>query len=577
MSEHPSVGFQITSTPDRTAVEAPVPGPSERAVGGAFRLALVANLDPQAPVPDWPDGQRVWSVDADTFAERMRTHGPRLEVPVGEGPALAWTADALDAFTPAGIAARVPALAATVAARDALADAADGTLTLDALRQRLHDTGVAGADGLADAVAKRDTPANHDDGALDALLGLVDMGDARTPALDALIGAAAPSGDLDRTAARTLAERLAERLRAPLAAAIAHPDVRRAEAGWRGLKMLIGRLDFRKGARLDVLAAPKHAVAEAVHFQILLPEHAAPGAVPLAAVVVAHDVEATSADLDALVDLAGSGESLQVPVVVGAGAAFFGLDGPTDFAKLPPATAHLQRPEYATFRSLRSRPEAAFLALAVPPFLLRHAYGPDHRDPAFGIEGGDRLWGSAALLVACAMAHAHRERAWPTAAAGQAVPDLVVRQGRMGALPLATSFPDGVLADLARAGVLAFAGPLRSDRAVLGSSAMAAAPTGEQPTWGAAVLSALAGSRAVAVGEEAAGMATEDAVALVEQRFRAFFGPEGAAEDAVTVQHLEEHDTETFRMLGVRLRPPSTVLPRSVGIVFGVEVPTDGG
>ena len=44
-------------------------------------------------------------------------------------------------------------------------------------------------------------------------------------------------------------------------------------------------------------------------------------------------------------------------------------------------------------------------------------------------------------------------------------------------------------------------------------------------------------------------------------------------EDAVTVQHLDEHETETSRTYGVRLRPPRAVLPQPVGVVFGVEVP----
>ncbi|MGB3544624.1 hypothetical protein, partial [Rubrivirga sp.] len=57
-------------------------------------------------------------------------------------------------------------------------------------------------------------------------------------------------------------------------------------------------------------------------------------------------------------------------------------------------------------------------------------------------------------------------------------------------------------------------------------------------------------------------------------RFRAFLGGT-TEEDAVTVQHLEEHDAETSKTYGVRLRPPREILPHPVGIVFGVEVPTE--
>ncbi|MGB3544258.1 type VI secretion system contractile sheath domain-containing protein, partial [Rubrivirga sp.] len=465
MSESPSVGFTITSDPDTTSVAAPAHRASERETGGAFRLFLVSDLDPQGVVEDWTEGERSWDVDANTFADRMREHGPRLEVAVGdEGnrQALAWTADALDAFTPAGIAQRVPTLASVAQAHAALEDAAGGKIDLEALRTRLQESGVAQADALADAVVATSSSrkAPEDDGSLDALLGMISIdGDdspSENPLVGSLVEAASGSGpSIDRDSARRLAEDLGGRLRGTIATLVEDDDVRRAEAAWRGLKMLIGRLDIRKGARLSVLAAPKSVLAEAVHYQILLPEYDhGTSRTPLAAILLDHEVVATSNDLNMLGDLAASGASLQVPVVASAAPAFFGLEAPTDFSKLPPATALLQQQPYARFQSLRQRPEAAQLALAVPPFLLRPAYGKDHVDKAFGLSGGERLWGGAALLAGMAMAEAHKSRGWPMAGGGQAVPDLEVRTTRMGAMPLAASFSDGVLDDLARAGIL---------------------------------------------------------------------------------------------------------------------------
>lgn len=607
MSESPSVGFHITSDPDQTTASALTEGAAERERGGAFRLTLVADLDPQAPTPDWAEGDRVWDVDANTFADRMREHGPALEVSVpGLGGArtdLAWTVDALDAFTPAGVVARVPALAAAEAARAVLDEARHGGLSLDDLRGKLRETGVAGSDGLAAAVASRPGGAprsarDGDDGSLDALLGMVSLnGEDTSPpenrALDSLVAAATEStGDVDRAAAGRVATDLAGRLRRTLTAVVEHPDVRRAEAAWLGLKRLVDRLAFRKGARLSVLAASKGALAPAVHHQVLMAEYEhGLERTPLAAVLLDHAVEATSADLLALGDLAASGASLQVPIVVSAAPSFFGLSTPTDFSRLPPAAALLQQPEYAAFRSLRTRPDAAFLVLAVPPFLLRHGYGSDHLDAAHGVEGGERLWGGGALLVGLAMAEAHRERGWPTASAGQAVPDLPVRATRMGAMPLAASFGDSVLDDLARAGMLGFSGPLRSDRAVLGPPATAATPadaSGEarsRASLPAAVMTALASHRALGIGPACAGLEPDAAIAEIDRRFRAFLRGDGGPveDDAVTVQYLDEHDTETSRTYGVRLRPPREALPYPVGVVFGVEVPraasapSDGG
>ncbi len=591
MSESPSVGFQITSDPDTTSVAAPSHRASERESGGAFRLFLVSDLDPQGVVEDWSDGERSWDVDANTFADRMREHGPRLEVAVGgdhDRQALAWTADALDAFTPAGIAQRVPTLASVAAAHSALEDAAGGRLDLDALRARLTESGVDQADALADAVVAKtssSTP-SADDGSLDTLLGMISLDGDDSPPDNPLVGslveaASSSAPQIDRDSARRLASSLAERLRGTIAALIEDDEVRRAEGAWRGLKMLVDRLAFRKGARLSVLAAPKAVLDEAVHHQVLLPEYEhGTSRTPLAAIILDHDVVATSNDLNMLGDLAASGASLQVPVVMSAAPAFFGLEAETDFSKLPPTTALLQQQEYARFQSIRKRPEAAQLALAVPPFLIRPAYGPDHVDKAFGLEGGRRLWGGAALLVGFAMAEAHKSRSWPIAGMGQAVADLEVRKTRMGAMPLAASFSDSILDDLARAGLIGFAGPLRTDKAVMGPPASTATPadtSGDaraRATFPAAVTSALASHRALTVGPECAGLGIEVAIAEIERRFRSFLG--GATEeDAVTVQHLEEHDSETSKTYGVRLRPPREIMPHPVGIVFGVEVPNE--
>ena len=160
---------------------------------------------------------------------------------------------------------------------------------------------------------------------------------------------------------------------------------------------------------------------------------------PLAAVLLDHAVEATSGDLLALGDLAASGASLQVPVVVSAAPSFFGLDAPTDFSRLPPTSALLQQPEYAAFRSRRTRPDAAFLTLAVPLPCSATATAPTPTWPTASRAASG--CGAAARLVGMMMAAARRER-WPTAAAGQAVEDLPVRATRMGAMPLAASFGD---------------------------------------------------------------------------------------------------------------------------------------
>ena len=87
-------------------------------------------------------------------------------------------------------------------------------------------------------------------------------------------------------------------------------------------------------------------------------------------------------------------------------------------------------------------------------------------------------------------------------------------------------------------------------------------------------MSALAAHEAMRIGAACGVPDGEATRAAVEARFRAWLGT--SEEDAVTVQLLDEHDTETTRTLGVRLRPPAAILPGGVGVILGVECPRTG-
>ena len=63
-----------------------------------------------------------------------------------------------------------------------------------------------------------------------------------------------------------------------------HPDVRRLEEAWRGLKFLVDRINFRENILLEVLPASKADLDEALYHQVLLPEHQATKQPPLSAI-----------------------------------------------------------------------------------------------------------------------------------------------------------------------------------------------------------------------------------------------------------------------------------------------------
>jgi type VI secretion system protein ImpC len=597
MEEPRFIGMSITSDPDETRFEPAVKGEGERESLDQLRLFVVADLNPAAAEPDWEAGDHTILLDSADLDSVLRELRPSIEVSVtnylgGEGPRIPVdiTVDAMAAFTPDGLAARVPLIRSARLMRDALRDARAGKVDRGQLQHRLEEAGMRDdtAAQLVAALAPRQPgseggPAGGD--ALARILGLVDFDGNTAPAssapsaagsaLDSLVKAVSEQpADVDREEVDRALGDLERRLGAQIASIFEDAEFRRLEAAWRGLKFLADRAHFRGGIRLQVLPASRDQLPAALHHQVLMPEYESGSSrAPLAAVVIDHAFGASARDLEELEELAALGASLQVPVVTSVDAEFFGYDQPTDLSRLAVLRQHLATDTYIRFRKLRERPDAQFLALALPSFVLREQHeGAGWREASY-------LWGGGALLAAAAILGSHREAGWPTHLGDRRVENLVVRKTRMGALPLAASFADRMAAELAESGFLAFRAPLNRDHAMAAFPATVKRPEASDPagaraqaTLSSAVFSALAAHRILRVQDELAGMDAAEASAELDRRMRSFLGAGDLPEDAVTIQELDEHETADARVFGVRLRPPRKVLAHEVGLVLGATI-----
>ena len=66
-----------------------------------------------------------------------------------------------------------------------------------------------------------------------------------------------PVGGVDRGKADRMVKDIEGMLVSRLNDVLNHPEFRRLEAAWRGLKFLVDRTDFRDAIELDVVSAPK--------------------------------------------------------------------------------------------------------------------------------------------------------------------------------------------------------------------------------------------------------------------------------------------------------------------------------
>lgn len=626
MPDEPFKGFRITSDPDATSIEQPGQDPAREVHPLPLRLLLVSDLAPHASVEDWAGPSRVHRVDKNSLRALMEALAPRLnlDVPntISDAPRLLEVDLAfptLDAFRPEQVAQQVPALASLTQVRALVARVRRGEIDLDAFRVQLAATGVDAmwAERLYQTLSAPEAPTpttqdpspsasapSGEGGALDRVLGMVDLGDeaSETPAppkggggfmgtlIDAFTGETGAASKVEKTAADRLLDDLDDVLSNQLNAIFRHAAFRRLEAAWRGLKFLVDRIDFRKGVQLEVLAAGKDDLSEVLYHQVLVPEHSDEHEKPpLSCVIVDIAFDNSNADLALLDDLADTGASLQAPLIVSAAPAFFGVDDYRGLAGLPPLWQHVERPEYIAWNKLREKRASQYLALALPAFLLRLPYGAEN--PAapfvFNEEGG--LWGNAVLAVAAAIAGSFTRTGWPTHFVGssEGLEHLPLWPHAEGQSPLAVLLPASKLPEFSKGGFVVLSGKVNHDALHVARAAtvclpeayedlMAATEARIHVTLACTLFVAQAAHHVLAVQQTIVpGTPVAQVKQEAEARLRAFFHTQGHAvpPDAVEIQQVDDSGMEGHDLLAIRLRTPRYVLDRPVSLVMGLPVP----
>ena len=598
---HKNVGLFISSDPDTTAITQPGTGAQRRQARMPLRLMLVADLVPQQK-PSRTESQ-VRRVDANGFAGLMEAWKPalRLEVanrlspqPASLEIGLRFTS--LKDFAPAAIARQIPALARLLAIRTEVHGVRTEGTDRETFRARLAEAGIdaASADGLYGQLTvepPKPKPAKpKSDDPLDRLMGMVDTGDGEadepTGLGDAL--AEAVSDGAPRIAASAADKILADfdaKLGGQLRAIIEHPDLRRLEAAWRGLKLLVDRLPFRDGVLLDVVATRRETLSETIYYQVLVPEHeAADSGDPLTAVILGFAFDNSQADVELLDDLAGTGASLQAPFIASAAPGFFGFDAPESMGPLPLVSQLMDGPEYIHWNKLRDKDEARHVALAFPPFLLRPSYGPEYPSKEVPVEEEGHLWGGGALAVALAMADSFVKTDWPTHLTGRPVGDLPLWETSRGQTPLALLMPEAKAAELGDAGFVALTGEANRDRIQVAQAPNISRPqvfddeektahAAAHATLGCGLFAARAAHRLLQLPAEidaAAGL--EEKMEAVSSRLQAFLGGDTAV-DTVTVDPVPDAEIDGYDLLAIRMQPPKQVLSTPVHLAIGLPIP----
>jgi type VI secretion system protein ImpC len=598
-----------------------------------LRLVLISDLTPNIQQPsDWSGPSKLQSVDKSSFARVMQQFSPRLflEVPnhVSDSPKeleLELSFPDLKAFRPEGIVVQVPAFAKLLQIRSLVSQVKDSQIELEEFKESLKEAGVDKdwAEQLYQALLAppktspppkpaESSPSEPVEGKLGSLLDMVDLGTGEpesTPlpptskpvvpgAMDALLQAVSGGASklsAEKSIAEVIIDDLDQVLTNQINAILHHPRFQHLEAAWRGVKFLVDRIDFHKNIFLDVLAVRKEDLQEAFQHQVVAPELNRTTAITASAVILDFEFGCTPGELKSLDDLVEMSAGIQTPMVTSASASFFGLQTAAGLAELPVLWQYFQKPEYIEWNALRDKRVSNYLAMVVPRFLLRYAYGSNDPVKEFSFIESDekmithRLWGNGSLAVATTLCKSYVANGWPTHITGMhnggKIENIYVWESGSVHIPLDVMLPESKLVEFSEAGFVVLGCRPDDD-----SAYVRFAPTVHRPeTYDDAdttsearihstlacqlLASSIAHHMLMLQGELTPGLSAAQLEVELRSSLQTILKTGGAeiSPDSVTIEISDNPDRPDHYNVTVRLRPPAEILGQEICLVLGFE------
>jgi type VI secretion system ImpB/VipA family protein len=502
-------------------------GGREAASGrGPLRIVVVSGVTagPEFTSLPAPPAEPI-PIDKLSFETVLRDLAPAFAIPLRDPftrDAQPFTAELrftdLKGLRPDGLAEELPVLRALVEARKVVLDVRARRLKADDARAQLARIlpRRAWADALAEEAfggarasintmvtlpAPATAPPPKAADPLDALFEKVAIrGDEPPPAaqaepppapgaepqrggLSAIVAAVARGGRASPTGTPAIVGTALERLERAFTQIVGdilrHPEVRRIERAWRGLRLLVDHADARAGVEIDLVPAQKDRVEDALR---ALGEPTARNAerAPIDLVIVDHEIGGGAVDAGLLAAWAAQGEELHAPVCVNGHASLLGLESIDALPTAAKRLAGFQDPRPANARTTGAAEASRWLSVVMNGPLVRAAYTPSSarlREIPFTEDAKDPsnyVFAGAAIAIGVVCAHSYVAYGWPTAIVGAKhgeVQNLPVREveerGHVFAIPLEVFVGDDVIREAARAGVTVLGCAVNKDSAVV--------------------------------------------------------------------------------------------------------------
>lgn len=195
---------------------------------------------------------------------------------------------------------------------------------------------------------------------------------------------------IDRNLIDSMIARLDDLLSDQLDEILHHPLWQQCESGWRSLKYLIDRTDFRANIKVELLDVDKEILRDdfedatditqtGLYKHIYTEEYDTPGGEPVSAIISDYEFDSSHADIKLLSDLSKVAAAAHCPFFGSVGAKFFKKQNMGEVANLNDLANHMEKIDFMQWNSLRKEEDSRYLGLTLPKFLLRLPYGEQNR------------------------------------------------------------------------------------------------------------------------------------------------------------------------------------------------------
>lgn len=249
-------------------------------------------------------------------------------------------------------------------------------------------------------------------------------------AIDQLIASLLSTDSLDRYRIDVALSEIQDRVNSQINAILHDPRFQAMERAWLGLNEIIERCDFRENIQVEILNATKDELVQdqldsatptdtALYHHVYTKDYGTYGGTPFALICANYTFGPNRVDIAFLKKCSAVAAMAHAPFIGNADPSFFQDDSLRGLPQIKDLESMFEGPEYKRWKRLRNSPNARYLGLCLPRFLLRKPYG-EHGTVVRGFRFDEEcelvpehyLWGPASILFTCVVATSFAKYRW---------------------------------------------------------------------------------------------------------------------------------------------------------------------